>query len=49
MSKSHVKKIGKNNYAATDKQGHVIPHKGNMTKEQAAKQVQAIWLSQHKK
>ena len=48
-AKSHVVKDGSKGYAATDKQGHIIPHKGPMTKEQATKQVQAIWISQHKK
>ncbi len=46
--KHHVVKTGKNNYSATDKQGNVIHHSGKMTKAEAGKQVQAIWLSQHK-
>ena len=44
----HVKKTGKNGYSATDSQGHVIPHKKHMTKKQAGKQVQAIYINQHK-
>lgn len=49
MSAKHVVKDGKKGYAATNKQGEVIPHKGYMSKAQAAKQVQAIYINQHKK